>query len=185
MNPVASTDTSSTGSGNTCGLPKRILTLAASALALTLTSCGISGLSFVQDERVDIVRPKERSEVRVPVTIEWTVKDFEVGPGAGSFGVFVDRAPTRSGQTLAWLFRGDDTCKGDDGKKLCATPDFLTQRNVFQTTDTEFTIQLIPKLTGNEKRRQFHEATIVLLDEDGRRVGEGAWSVQFEVKDAN
>lgn len=170
-------------SGNTCGLPTRTLILAATALALTLASCGISGLSFVQDERVDIVRPKDRAEVQVPITIAWTVKDFAVGPGAGSFGVFVDRAPTRSGKTLAWLFRGEDTCKGDDGEKLCATPDFLSQRNVFQTTDTEFTLQLVPKLTGDDRRRQFHEATIILLDEQGRRVGEGAWSIQFEVKD--
>lgn len=169
---------------NTCRLPTRVL-ISLIALALSLTACGVNGLSFVQDERVDIVRPGDRDEVQVPVTIEWTVKDFAVGPGAGSFGVFVDRAPQRSGKTLSWLFRGDDSCKGADGEKLCATPEFLAQRNVFQTSDTEFTIEIVPKLTGNERRREFHEATIVLLDEQGRRIGEGAWSVQFEVKDDN
>ena len=183
MDPVGRTETKRDGFRHTCRLPKRAFAPVATALALTLTACGVSGLSFVQDERVDIVRPKDRSEVTLPVRIEWEVKDFAVGADAGSFGVFIDRAPPRPGKTLSWIFRGDDSCKGPSGEAVCEDPEFLRQRNVFRTTDTHFTIDLVPKLTGSERRRQFHEATIVLLDEDGRRVGEGAWSVQFELKD--
>jgi len=157
--------------------------IAALAATLVLAGCGVHGLSFVQDERIDIVGPRDRAVVKLPVDIRWTVKDFSAGPGAGSFGVFIDRAPQRPGKSLAWIFRGDESCKGPTGKAACAQPEFLAQRNVFQTSDTHFTVELVSKLTGSDRRRQFHEATIVLLDEDGLRVGEGAWSVHFEVKD--
>jgi hypothetical protein len=159
------------------------LRVAVTALVLlALPTCGVHGLSFVQDKRVDILQPHERSQVRVPFTVDWKVKDFAVGPGQGSFGIFIDREPTRSGKTLEWVFRGDDSCRGSTGKELCRTTDFLAQRNVFRTTDTSFTVEQVPRLTGNERRRQFHEVTVVLLDPTGRRVGEGAWSRQVEVK---
>jgi len=139
--------------------------------------CGVHGLSFVKDDRVDIVRPDDRSKVALPVTIDWTVKKF-----TGSYGVLVDQAPPRAGKSLAWLFRGSDSCRGSEGRRLCAQADFLAQRNVFQTNDTKFTVQQVPRLTGNDRRREFHEVTVILLDDAGNRVGEGAWSVQFEVK---
>ena len=152
----------------------------AGALAL-LPACGVNGLSFKADTRVDIVRPGDRDEVRLPLTVEWTVRDFAVGPGKGSFGVLLDQEPPRPGKTLSWLFRGDRSCKGETGEALCKTREFLEQRKAYQTTETSFTIDLVPKLAGNDRRRQFHEFTIVLLDRDGTRVGEGAWSVQFQV----
>jgi hypothetical protein len=156
------------------------VTLAA-GLLLVASACGVHGLSFVQDKRVDVVRPHDRSKVRLPLTVGWTVKDFSVGPGAGSFGVFVDRSPQPSGRTLTWLFRGDRGCTGS-GAAACATPDFLAQRNVYRTTDTNFTVDQVTRLTGSQAGRPLHEVTIVLLDAAGKRVGEGAWSVQFEVK---
>lgn len=167
------------GSGHTVRVVARIALLA--VLIAVFPACGVSGLSFVQDERVDIVRPEDRAEVRLPLRLDWTVEDFAVGPGEGSFGVFVDRAPQPSGKTLGWLFRGDPSCKGTDNR-LCSTTAFLAQRNVFRTTRTDFTIEQVNRLSGSQTGRQMHEATIVLLDEGGERVGEGAWSVQFEVE---
>ena len=146
------------------------------------SACGVNGLSFVVDERVDITRPGDRDEARLPVTVEWTVKDFAVGPGRGSFGVFLDREPPRSGKTLPWLFRGEDSCRGATGAELCATADFLASRRAYRTSDTHLTFEQIPRLSGSDRRRQFHEVTVVLLDDDGRRMGEGAWSVQFELE---
>jgi len=156
--------------------------LLAAALLLTTAGCGVHGLSFVQDERVDIVRPGDRDEVRLPVSIDWTVRNFAVGPDAGSFAVLVDRAPPRSGRPLGWLFRGNDSCKGGAGRALCASAEFLAERGVYATTDTAITLESIARLTGDQRRRQFHEVTVVLLDAQGRRVGEGAWSVEFELK---
>lgn len=162
--------------------PLRLLRVGSMAAALALLpACGVSGLSFVQDERVDIVRPEDRSTVDLPLRIDWTVEDFAVGRGEGSFGVFVDRAPQPSGKTLGWLFRGDPACRGS-GSRLCSTASFLGQRNVFRTTRSDFTVEQVNRLSGSQAGRQFHEATIVLLDERGERVGEGSWSVQFEIE---
>jgi hypothetical protein len=116
------------------------------------------------------------------VTVRWSVKDFAVGPGAGSFGVLVDRAPQPSGEPLAWLVRGEAGCKGA-GAATCTRPEFLAQNNIFQTNDTSFRVDQVNRLTGSQAGRQFHEVTVVLLDANGSRVGEGAWPVQFEVKD--
>jgi hypothetical protein len=145
-------------------------------LCLATTGCGVHGLSFVQDKRVDITSPRERTKVQLPVDVVWTAKNFR-----GSYAVLIDQAPPRTGKTLPWLFRGLDTCRGDTGKQLCQTRAFLATRNVFQTTRTHFTVTHVDRFTGNDRRRQFHEATVVLLDDHGRRIGEGAWSVQFEV----
>ena len=156
------------------------LALVAAVIAV-LPACGVSGLSFVQDERVDIVAPDDRSEVRLPLTVDWTVHDFAVGRGAGSFGVFVDRTPQPSGKTLDWPFRGDPSCKGT-GAELCRSPAFLAQRSVHRTTGTAFTVDQVTRLSGSQSGRLLHEVTVVLLDPAGKRIGEGAWSVQFEVE---
>lgn len=149
------------------------------ATLLTLSGCGVSGLSFAQDKRVDIVHPDDRKTITLPLTIDWTVKDFAVGDGHGSFGVFVDRAPQPSGHSLAWPFRGDRSCKGT-GAALCAQPEFLAQHSVYQTTERSFRLEQVSRLIGSSTRQ--HELTIVLLGPDGKRVGEGAWSVLFKVK---
>lgn len=151
-------------------------------IGLLAPACGMRGLSFVTDDRVDITAPRDRSAVVLPLKVEWTVDDFAVGDTAGSFGVLVDQAPPRPGKTLPWLFRDRDVCRGDTGTRLCATRAFLAERNVFSTTRTSFTVERVDRFTGNDRRRVFHEVTVVLLDEHGRRVGEGAWSVQFEVE---
>jgi hypothetical protein len=145
-----------------------------------LSACGTGGLSFVQDKRVDIVRPNDRTTVSLPLTVAWTVKDFAIGDGGGSFGVFVDRAPQPSGRTLSWLFRGDRSCKGT-GAALCDKPEFLAQRSVYQTTARSFSVDQVSRLAGGSTNR-LHELTVVLLGPDGKRIGEGAWSVQFKVK---
>jgi hypothetical protein len=148
--------------------------------SLALSACGMGGLSFVQDTRVDIVHPNDRKTVTLPLTVAWTVKDFAIGDGSGSFGVFVDRSPQPSGRTLSWLFRGDRSCKGT-GAALCEKPEFLAQRSVYQTTARSFTVEQVARLAGGSTNR-LHEFTIVLLGSDGKRIGEGAWSVQFKVK---
>lgn len=162
--------------------PRRRVLLALAGIVLTLApACGVDGLAFKEDTRVEVVRPGDRDEVRLPLTIDWTVEEFEVGRGQGSFGLVLDQAPPRPGKTLAWLYRGDRSCRGDTGEALCETAEFLASRRVYTTTETKFTLDRVPRLSGDDRRRQFHEVTLILLDAAGRRVGEGAWSVQFEV----
>ena len=146
------------------------------ALALLTSGCGVSGLAFRQDDRLSFVTPEDRAEITLPLTVEWEVEDFEVGRGAGSFAVFVDRAPQPPGKTLDWLARDDDSCRAEDG---CPDEQWFAERDVFRTTDRQLTIEQLPARTDD--RRELHEVTVVLLDEQGRRVGETGWTLEFQV----
>ena len=149
--------------------------LVACAVALLTSACAVSGLSFRQDDRLSFVTPRDRSEVRLPVTVRWDVRDFDV-PGDGSFAVFVDRAPQPPGKSLTWLARGDDACRAADG---CPNAAWYAERDVFTTTNTAFTIERLPRQADG--RRDLHEVTVVLLDAAGRRVGETGWTLQLQV----
>jgi hypothetical protein len=65
---------------------------------------------------------------------------------------------------------------------LCSNTDFLAQRDIHMTTGTTFVIERLPLPSGDaERRREFHDVTIVLLDGRGERIGESAFVRQFEV----
>lgn len=144
-------------------------------LFVALTSgCGrFDGLAFREDTRLDIVAPDDRADVALPVTVRWTA-----ARGAAAYGVFVDRAPQPPGKTLAWFARDDDNCFAADG---CPDTAYFAQRQIFRTTATSFEITQLLDTQRDTRRREFHEATIVLLDDAGRRIGESAWSVEFQV----
>ncbi len=145
------------------------------ALAFLTAACGSEGLSFKLDQRVSLRTPANHADVTLPVTVSWTIEDFVVGADAGSFGVLVDRTPPPTGKSLDWLFRDDDSCV--DG---CKDPAYRALQGVYETTQTGIVFKEIPVHPdrGNPNR---HQVTIVLLDANGRRVGEGAWSREFDV----
>lgn len=162
------------------------LLLVAVTLAV-VPGCGFGsdGLAFTTDSRLEITGPQDRQKLRLPVTIAWTIDDFEVtGPGRGSgdgegyFAVFLDRSPVPAGKTLAHVARDDRSCRRDDG---CPDAEYLADRNVYTTTRTRLVIETLAK-TAREGRREFHDVTVVLLDSDGRRIGESAWHVRFELE---
>jgi hypothetical protein len=156
---------------------KRALVLTV-LLALLSSGCALRGIAFRQDDRLSFVSPGDRDEVTLPVTITWEVEDFDV-PEDGSFAVFVDRAPQPPGKTLEWLARNDETCRSADG---CPGEEWFAQHDVFRTTDTEHTIDRLPARADD--RREMHEITVVLLDPDGRRVGETGWTLELQVERA-
>lgn len=143
------------------------------ALVVLTSSCGVSGLSFREDTRVDITSPSDRDEITLPLTVRWTVDDFD-----GAFAVFVDRAPQPPGKPISWFARNDDNCERAAG---CPDEQYLADRDIFTTTDPQFTVERLPDTVRDGRRREFHEVTVVLLDGDGRRIGESAWSVEFQV----
>lgn len=136
------------------------------------SGCGVEGLNFVQDDRVTITSPRDRAEVELPVTIRWTSRDFD-----GTYAVFVDRAPVPPGRTLDWLARDDELCQETAG---CPNETWLRDRYVYGTAKTSLEIDDLPDAT-DDARRDFHEATVVLLDRGGRRIGEAAFTVEFQV----
>lgn len=141
-------------------------------VSLTASACGVSGLGFMNDHRIDIVEPRDRESVTLPVRIDWEVDGF-----AGRFGVLVDRAPPRPGRTLESLLQNDTDCRAAEG---CPDVDRLASSYIFTTSDTELLLEQVPKHRG--KGRELHDAVIVLLDDQGRRDGEAAFRVQFEVE---
>lgn len=147
------------------------------AVAALLSGCAVHGLALRQDTRLHIVEPADRSTVTLPLTLSWAIRDFAVASGRGSFAIVVDRAPPRPGETLGWLFRGSRECRAAG----CLDPSFLAQRDVYETDRSVLAIDHVAHLSGRD-RRAFHEVTIVLLDSQGRRIGESAWSRQFLVR---
>jgi hypothetical protein len=153
--------------------------LAVAAAVASLSGCAVSGLAFREDERVDIVTPEDRAEVALPVTISWT-SEVEAGGGEGPYyAVFVDRSPIRPGQSLRAL--ADDSCNSTPG---CPDIAYLRDRHVHVTEETSVTLEVVPRRSGQRTGAEDrHEATIVLIDAEGRRVGEAAYTVEFTVEE--
>lgn len=148
--------------------------LAVAALVAALTpGCGIHGLSFVQDRRIDIVSPPDRATLALPIEVRWTARDFN-----GTYAVFIDRSPQPPGKPVQWLVRNEQGCRVQDG---CPDEAFLAERDIHTTSATTFTVQRIRDV-ANAHSNPLHEVTVVLLDSKGDRIGESAFRVQFRVK---
>jgi hypothetical protein len=157
---------------------------ALAGLCAVLSGCVPQGLAFRVDERLTFTSPEDRSEVRLPVTIDWEIRDFEVtGPGGevtkdeGYFAVFVDSSPMPPGKHLRWVARKDNSCRESEG---CPDEEYLLARGIYVTTDTELVLEQLPRV-GDEDRRERHRATVVLLDASGTRIGESAFEIAFDV----
>lgn len=139
-----------------------------------LGGCGVQGLAFKQDDRVQFSSPGDRAEVDAPVTFRWSARDL---PAGTTFAVFVDRSPQPPGKTIRWLFRDDDSCKDVPG---CPDAEFLAIRDIYVTKKPSITIERLRERSDG-RRRQLHEVTVVLLDENGRRIGESAFTREVQV----
>jgi hypothetical protein len=152
---------------------RRALTLAVT-LAVLSGCVDVADLSFRVDKRLHWQAPDDRELIELPLTIDWTMDDFD----EAAFAVFVDRAPIKPGQSLEAVAGDDDACRDDPE---CPDADYLAQRRVYVTTETSITIERVAPLAGRE-RKQLHQVVIVLLGEDGRRSGESSWSRRFRLE---
>lgn len=164
---------------------RAVTALTLAALSAGLTGCVPQGLAFTIDERLSFTSPEDRSTVRLPVRLDWEIRDFDVvEPGgevrkdAGYFAVFVDSSPMPPGKPLRWIARKDNSCRESDG---CPDAEYLSARGIYTTTETELVLEQLPRTTDREDRRERHRATIVLLDASGRRIGESAFEIAFDV----
>jgi hypothetical protein len=163
---------------------RRAPALLAMVPMLACSACVPDGLQFRVDERVTITTPRDNAEVRLPLTLDWEVDDFDVvepgtpvREGAGYFGVFVDATPMGPGKNLDSLRKDDVPCGGD---AECTPEGILALRGIYTTTSSEFVLETLPPGSGDGER---HRATVVLLDSRGTRIGESRWSVDFRVAD--
>ena len=152
-----------------------LLAVALPAVALP-AGCGFEGLDFVVDDRVDITSLDDRDETDLPIELTWTFDGPFEGDEA-AFAVIVDRTPPPPGRDLDSLLDDDPACDGPQG-----CPDGYLERNrVYVTTDTTILLDNVAEGTAAQEARGFHEVTIVLVDDQGRRVGELAESVRFRL----
>jgi hypothetical protein len=150
---------------------------AALAFIVMATGCGISNLAFRADHRVHFTAPKSRELVATPITLRWTISGG-ASPQGATFAIFLDRAPIRPGQALRAVAAGDTSCKHTAG---CPDAEYLAVRQVFTTTDMTLTLNTVAS-RNSYQTTQVHEATIVLLDGTGHRVGEAAWYIDFRMR---
>ena len=155
--------------------------------AQLMAGCAINGLNFVQDKRVTIVSPRDRAKVKLPVAIRWKVHDFRITGrdgsrriDAGYFGVYIDQSPQSPEKTQASIVRNTEGCRLNPE---CPNKEYLASLNIHSTTETQFTIESIPEPRTDtaQRRREFHEVTVVLLNGRGERIGESAFKLEFEV----
>lgn len=149
--------------------------LPALGLGLALTGCATEGLAFRVDERVQVVRPADRATVTLPVTVDWEARDL---PDGTTYAVFLDSTPVPPGEPLRWVARDDSGCREADG---CPDAQYLADRGIFATDRTELVLEQLPRTDRAAGDRERHRATVVLLDEQGRRLGESAFEVVFDV----
>ena len=160
--------------------------ISALVVFLLITGCTLD-VSFVEDERVTVVAPTDRSTVRQPVEVVWEFTGFDItGPGGfdaddrGFFAVFVDRNPVQPGKLLSSIADDDPTCRLSPD---CPDEAYFNSMGVFTTTDTAL---VLPALVDTRPRERpetsdWHEVTVVLVSPVGRRIGESAFSVRFVV----
>lgn len=108
-------------------------------------------------------RVDDRIDITAPrdrdtVTLPLRLQWEVEGLDGGSFAVFVDRAPMRPGAP------------------------FVAGRGAYSTTETELVIEEVGDPADGSDR---HAATIVLLDDEGRRHGESAFDVVFDLEEAD
>jgi hypothetical protein len=152
---------------------RRIGAVALVAASGLLSSCG---LLFSASHEIAVVSPAQEQLVSLPVVLRWSST-----AGAGRyFAVFVDRAPIAPGQSL--LAVGTAACRKTPG---CFDLAYLAQHDVFVTSSHVLHLDQVPAPSTallTTEAPGVHEATIVVLDSEGRRVGESASTVEFRVR---
>jgi hypothetical protein len=95
--------------------------------------------------------------------------------------VLFDKQPQPPGEDLEYFARDDITCLRSE---QCPDRGYLAQRQIYTTTDTSFTVKALPPAPGVDLERgeaDIHDVVLVLLDGQGRRIGESAWWNAFEI----
>lgn len=142
----------------------------AAGLTVALTSgvAACSGLEFQQDRRLTFTSPASDELTKLPVTVSWTMK----APAKRyEFAVFIDQQPIKVGHDVDSVL--------PEGTR--PTRELLANANVYVTHANSVRIHLIPDLDSDHSERQRHWATVVLLDQDGKRVNESAWTRSFDL----
>jgi hypothetical protein len=159
-----------------------LLTLMTVVASTGLAGCDLSEMNFVQDNRLTITSPDDRSVVDFPVTVRWSVQDFDLAEpdaapreDAGYYAVFLDRAPIGPGESIFDIGEDDPACRADPD---CPDKAYLNQNDIYPSWTNQVRLDGFPILGSDQ---EFHTVWVVLLDSTGRRIGESQWKVTFDV----
>lgn len=145
-------------------------------LASLPAGCSFTGLAFRQDHRLEFTTLRDRDTISLPYTLDFSFDGGLPAP-ATAFAVLVDWTPPPPGHALASLFDDDAACSGPLG-----CPDGYLERNrIHVITEHSLIITDVPATSGS--RADFHDVTVILVDDDGRRVGETSAFARFHVDD--
>jgi len=134
-----------------------------------------AGLAFRDDPVVRITTPTHRARVRAPFTLRW--RALRPLPRGGRYEILVDRAPQPPGARPDRLAHGDDACRHTPG---CPDATWYAAHGVFLTRGTLFDVPFVAPIR-DERSSTLHDATIVVLDGTGRRVGEAGAFLEFHL----
>jgi len=137
---------------------------------VVLAGAAAGNRTFRNDRSVDITSPAPLSIVSTPFDINWR-------GSARRYAVFVDVAPIAEGGSFRDLL--DPNCQRDP---RCQPGDaYLSRLGVYTATGNHVSIPSLGDLIGVSAKQPhpLHVATVVVMDGHGRRVGSGAWRVEF------
>jgi hypothetical protein len=170
------------------GISRPVVRTVLGLALLTSAGCAtsLSGLDFRTDKRLSFTEPHSREQVKLPVHLTWTMKDFTVVAAgsqpptktAGYFAIFLDGTPIKPGQSMRAEAHGDPTCESNP---KCPSRGYLAERQIYTTDKTSYVLHNVLPLSNNDQRVQLHAAVVVLMDTSGRRIGESSWEIDFRV----
>jgi hypothetical protein len=132
-------------------------------ISMGATGC-TGGLAFRENKALTITVPAENELVSEPLIVEWTMDPKPAD--LGGFAVFLDRFPMPPGKSI-------ESFKLDN------------RLNIFTTDSPDGMTVQIDALEGRsgvaKALRDRHELTVVPLDRLGKRIGEHAKRVEFDV----
>lgn len=149
----------------------------AACVALSATGCGATGLDFRSDNRLSIISPADRAEVAVPFLLQWRLRD--PGDQDSAFAVLVDVSPPRAGASIIELLppSQQDVATCD---RTCQSQALLA-RGVTVTSADSLEVTVLPRRSGlSADRARRHTITIIVLDDQDRRVGEVAAAIDVD-----
>lgn len=149
--------------------------MAGLAVAALLTSACGSGLQFAKDNRLTIDSPHDLQQVSLPVHLRWSAAR-PPSPTA-QYAVFVDVEPVHPGQNLRSV--AGTRCAG---VASCVDEALLNRHSVYLARGPRLDLETLPVLGPPRGEPDVHQATIVLVDNDWRRLGESAWRVTFVLR---
>jgi hypothetical protein len=151
-----------------------LLALIVVTVALT-TACGTSGLDFRSSSKVRDLQPSDYASTSLPVTISW--KAQHLGHGQ-KYLMLIDQSPMEPGKSVKDIV--DDTCAATHG---CPDKAYRDAHYMFETTQNRVRVPTVPSagIYDTDDLTDLHRATIVVLDQTNRRVGEQIWTTEFRV----